>query len=159
MGKEAELSQVIKDFPGLASDNDFDVTSPKTPDYNCIAWASNYNDRWMQPPNGVPYLDGVTYWPDGATSGLDFNCLIEAFSVIGYEICSSWEHEEGYQKVALYEKNGKWSHASRELMMKPYVGKWTSKLGRSYDIRHGTPFTIEGQTYGRVYCIMRRQFK
>lgn len=159
MGKEAEFSEIIKLFPGLATDADFDLTSPQTTDYNCIAWASNYKDRWMQPPNGMPLFDGVTYWPDNATPGTEKECLVEAFAVIGYKECSAWEHEEGYQKVALYEKSGNWSHAARELMIEPHIGKWTSKLGRSYDIRHGTPFAIEGEIYGHVYCIMKRQYK
>ena len=69
----------------------------------------------------------------------------------------SWEQEEGYRRIALYVKEGttKCTHASRELSS----GKWTSKLGEFQDIRHGSPFSIEGLVYGRVYCIMKTEHK
>ena len=65
--------------------------------------------------------------------------------------------EDKYQKVALYVKKDSktWTHAARELRN----GFWTSKLGQGYDIQHGTPFTIEGDSYGEVYCIMKRIFQ
>lgn len=144
-------------FPGLASDVNFKVTSPETPDYNCIAWACNYSDRWMQPPLCTePPLDSVVYWPPKAKQGMDIDCLIDAFKTKGYELCTNWEHEKGFQKVALYVKKDskRWTHASRELRN----GFWTSKLGPSHDIQHGTPYTIEGNAYGVVYCIMKRVF-
>lgn len=161
MDKKAQLSEIIGCFPELATDPDFDITSPKNPDYNCIAWAANYSDRWMQPPNGskLPYTDGVSYWPDGVTCGMSKECLIEVFKRKGYVECSSWMHEDGFQKVALYCIDNMWTHAARELVTKPNIGKWTSKLGGSNDIRHGTPFSIEGSIYGKVYCIMKREFR
>jgi hypothetical protein len=156
-GTEALRAKIISVFPKLASDDNFDITSPQTPDYNCLAWACNYSDRWMQPPAITePPFDSVVYWPPEAKQGLGIDCLIDAFKSKGYEVCESWEHEAGYQKVALYVKDGTtgWTHAAREKRN----GFWTSKLGSGNDIQHGTPFTIEGKSYGVVYCIMKRVF-
>lgn len=160
MGKELEelKDYILSVFPNLKSDTNFKITSPSTPNYNCIAWACNYNDRWMSPPAiSFAPLDSIIYWPPEAKQGDDIDCLIDAFKVKGYEICESWEHEDDYQKVALYVMKGttKWSHAAREKR----CGKWTSKLGQGNDIEHSTPFTIEGKCYGVVYCIMKRIFR
>lgn len=154
--------EIIDAFPLLASDKDFKITSPENPNYNCIGWAYNYNNRWMQPPDGTKVFDGVSsYWPANICEDQDIDCLIDAFIAKGYSICSSWEHEKGYQKVALYTKIGTrlWTHASRELTQPPVTGKWTSKLGAQNDIQHSNPYTIEGYIYGKVYCIMKREFK
>lgn len=164
MGKEDQgvKNAIIQAFPGLAADKDFAITSPDDPDYNCIAWACNYNNRWMQPPiSGSPDLDAIVYWPPEAAKGFDVSCLIEAFQTLGYVICDTWQHENGFQKVALYKNpiTNEWTHAARELMNSPNCGKWTSKLGCWNDIRHSTPFSIEGQKYGVVHCFMKREYR
>ncbi|MDY6294209.1 MAG: hypothetical protein SPL78_08935 [Bacteroidales bacterium] len=143
-------------FPGLCSDSKFEITSPQDARYNCISWAMMHKDRWTQPPAGYPYLDGVFWWPPNALNGTDISCLVDAFVKEGYEICSSAEFEDDFVKVALYHnpKNNKWTHACRLLR----TGVWASKLGTSFDIEHGSPYTIEGETYGKVYCIMRAPF-
>lgn len=154
---EALKNRIISIFPGLRNDSGFKITSPATPDYNCIAWACHYNDRWMQPPSITPPpLDSIVYWPDGVVQGEDIDCLMAAFQSKGYECCEDAKHEKGFQKVALYVKRGTrhWTHAARELNS----GFWTSKLGQANDIQHGTPYTIEGNTYGEVFCIMKRPY-
>lgn len=156
-GTEILKKRLIGAFPGLASDPHFKITSPATPNYNCIAWACNYNDRWMQPPSiTAPPFDSIVYWPDGVTQGLDVSCLIEAFKSKGYQLCDNAKHEDGFIKVALYTEKGtrNWTHAARELRS----GYWTSKLGQGNDIQHGTPYTIEGNAYGIVFCIMKKVF-
>lgn len=162
MDKSAEeLSFLLQCFPKLSKDPDFRITSPDTPDYNCIAWAYNYSDRWMW-PGGIQMkiADGFTYWPDENSSD-DVSNFISAFRKKGYELCDSWEHEDGFQKIALYTKQGttECTHAARELTQGKDCGKWTSKLGRFHDIRHTNPYTIEGDAYGVVHCIMKRVFK
>lgn len=157
MDKDTIKKQIIQQFPGLYHDNKFDITSPIDPNYNCIAWAFKlFKDRWMATPKGIPYLDGVTWWPDGIKDGDEIQCLEQAFSSIGYSKCDSCEHEDGYIKVALYYNpiNNHWTHAARESRKGEH---WMSKLGPQYDIHHGSPYTIENDIYGKVYCIMKRQ--
>lgn len=148
---------IIHAFPGLASDVNFKITSPTTPIYNCIAWAYNYNDRWMWPnTDATSKLDGIYYWPNGIIKDCNVNNFIDAFKLKGYVLCDSNNFEQEYQKIALYVKKGttECTHASRQLRN----GFWTSKLGNGNDIQHGDPYTIEGKCYGEVYCIMKRKF-
>lgn len=155
MGQSDELKKIIiASFPGLAKDALFEITSPNTPNYNCLAWAVFYNDRWMQ-PSPPPHLDGVVYWwPEGAKKGSSIECLKDAYKQLGYTICNDYNHEEGIRKIALYaDSEGHWTHAARERRS----GCWTSKLGKFNDIQHGNPYTIEGETYGKVYCIMEKK--
>lgn len=153
-----EADQIIAAFPGLKNDPDFKITSPVNPDYNCIAWAYLYDDRWMW-PGGVEAksIDGFHYWPDGVEDTTDVSSFIKAFVKSGYSLCDDDSFEVGYRKVALYVKEGskECTHASRQLSN----GKWTSKLGRYHDIQHGSPYTIEGDVYGKVHCIMKREHK
>lgn len=161
MGQEIEVmtsEDIIENFPLLADDVDFKITSKSTPDYNCIAWAYHFQNRWMWPGGQEEKsYDGFLFWPDGVADSEDVSAFIEAFVQKGYLICDSDEHEEGYQKIALYTKQGTTicTHAAREL----HNGCWTSKLGAENDIQHGSPYTIEGDIYGEVYCIMKREFK
>lgn len=146
----------INHFPGLATDNKFEITSPADPNYNCISWAMMRSDRWTATPAGYPHLDGVYWWPPGAEDGRDISCLIDAFRHEGFELCQDYSFEEEWLKVALYynPNTNEWTHAARQLRS----GLWASKLGESYDIHHGSPYTLESNIYGRVYCIMRAPF-
>lgn len=156
--EELNKQKIISGFPGLGKDMNFKLTSPNDPNYNCIAWAYHYKDRWMWPDDGsTSDLDGVCYWPDGILNTSDVEAFKEAFQLKGYEVCDSDDFESEYQKIALYvvPETTECTHASRQLRN----GFWTSKLGPSFDIQHGTPYTIEGEIYGEVYCIMRRKFQ
>lgn len=154
-----DKGDIIALFPKLKDDKYFKVSSPEDPNYNCIAWAYQLiNNRWMQPPTGNVALDAVTWWPDGVTGSEDISCMVEAFVRNSYSVCDSWEHENGFIKVALYynPENNHWTHAARESRSGDF---WMSKLGPQNDIFHGTPFTIEGKQYGKVYCCLKREDK
>jgi hypothetical protein len=53
--------------------------------------------------------------------------------------------ESQYEKVALFAKDGRVTHAARQLPS----GRWTSKLGSDVDIEHEL-YAIEGEVYGTV---------
>lgn len=149
---------LLQVFPKLSQDKNFKVTSKATPDYNCIAWACNYDERWIQPPYlGRPDLDCVVWWPPEVPETLEIDSLIKVFEFHGYSQCDSDAHENGYKKVALYydEITKEWTHAARELSN----GCWTSKLGKFSDIQHGTPDSIENDDYGKVHCFMKKKFE
>lgn len=132
-----------KDFPRL-TDLKHRITSPATPDYNCIAWSLADMDRWWQP--------GV-YWPVQADpDDYGLGTLVEAFRSRGFEECEGEGLEAGYEKVALYGSGLFYTHAARQLSN----GKWTSKLGRSEDIEHESPDDLAGGLYGEVHQYMRR---
>jgi hypothetical protein len=90
----------------------------------------------------------------------ELSAFMEAFGKAGYRECDEWQHEDGYEKIALYAKRGTTvcTHAARELIDSEEVcGKWTSKLGGSYDIQHSTPFRVEGTDYGEACRFMKRR--
>ena len=132
-----------RDFPGLTELN-HRVTSPRSPEYNCIAWAAEDLSRWWEPGR---------HWPTPVATG-DYGIAVleAAFRALRYETCEDGALEPGFQKVALYGSFEFYTHAARQLP----DGRWTSKLGRSEDIEHETPDVIAGGLYGEVVQFLKR---
>lgn len=131
-------------FPNIKT-TIYKITSSASKEYNCIAWAADDITRWW---SNVPGY----YWPTTNRSSL-VEGLVDVFAAMGYEICDNTSSEEGFDKVALYEKAGLWKHACRQLVN----GDWTSKLGSDEDIEHESPGVLVGDLYGTVHCIMRKK--
>jgi hypothetical protein len=129
-------------FPNLSS-SQFEITSDFSLDYNCIAWAAGDISRWWWPATG-------DYWPiDDNSAAVD--SFARAFATIGYGPADDNSLEAGYEKVALFAKEARVTHAARQLAN----GRWTSKLGSDVDIEHEL-HGIEGQVYGTVVRLLRR---
>jgi hypothetical protein len=136
-------------FPSLSASG-YEITSPAAPDYNCIAWAAEDISRWWEPV-AIP-LPSYYYWPPGVSLELMLASYVQAFESVGYRVCDD-SLEEGVEKIALYvSADGLPTHAARQLAS----GEWTSKLGKSVDIRHRSLAALEGEMYGRVARLMRR---
>ena len=131
-------------FPGLR-DSEYRVTSPEAATYNCIAWAAGDSRRWWWPTD-------KSFWPKGAPRKVTVTAFVRAFGTYGYVPCESPSLEDGFEKVAIYVKDGRPTHAARQLP----TGKWTSKLGPLEDIEHSLR-AIEGDQYGSVAQILRRE--
>lgn len=137
------------DFPKLQDDN-HEVKSPTTREYNCIAWAADETDRvwWTVPP---PYA----YWPPEAPLVTTLDSFIRAFRTRGYEPADNFQIEPGYEKVVIYvDANGTPTHMARQLES----GVWTSKLGPQEDIEHDTLQDLEGDVYGHAVQALRRPY-
>lgn len=133
-------------FPSLRSSR-YQITSPSTPEYNCIAWAAGEDDVWWWPDINYQY-----FWPAGIPREETLAAFIAAFNSLGYSTCSHGELEDRYSKVAIYvDQNGKPTHAARQLP----DGKWTSKLGSIEDISHEI-HCLTGSIYGNVAVFMRK---
>ncbi len=130
-------------FPNLRH-TDYEITSPQTPKYNCIAWAAGRDDRWWWPI-------GDGFWPI-AWRELSMPCFVEAFRHLGYEVCGDGGLEPGYEKVALFSRHGEPKHMARQLSS----GQWTSKCGREWDISHALEGLEGDDPYGQVTTILRR---
>ena len=124
------------------------VTSESDYEYNCVAYAAGETDRWWSHLEESGY-----YWPDHASRTPLIQSLVEVFTGLGYEPCTDADDESGFQKVALYSKQGNWTHVAVQLP----DGNWSSKLGLEEDIHHRTPESLTGESYGEVHCIMRRR--
>ena len=131
----------ISEFPRLAN-TEFEVTSPKDENYNCIAWAAGEQEFWWWPGR---------FWPKDVPPAETRLAFIKAFKTKGYEVCEGPELEEGYEKICLYEKLGRPKHAARQLP----DGTWTSKLGMENDISHELE-GLRGNRYGKPALFMRR---
>lgn len=133
--------RLVSIFPKLANTN-YQVTSPATTNYNCIAWAAGEDQFWWWPGK---------FWPKDVPPAVTKISFIKAFADKGYEECSGPEVEVGFEKVCLYLKLGRPTHAARQLAN----GSWTSKLGMSFDISHELE-GLEGSKYGKPAIYLRR---
>lgn len=134
-------------FPALAKTS-YDITSPSTTDYNCVAWAACNSDRWWWPDPFRQY-----FWPADIPRELSVEAFTQAFAAQGFKQCESLTAETGYEKVVIYiDRAGQPTHMARQLD----DGTWTSKLGTMQDIAHADARDLEGQAYGRVSRILRR---
>lgn len=131
-------------LPGLMRSG-FQITSPESLVYNCVAWAAGDDTDWWN-------HESQFYWPEWAPRSPEIEALIQVFAGLGYAICDGVEKEQGYDKVALYALDGQWQHAARQLE----DGQWTSKLGRFEDITHPSPGDVSNEIFGEVHCIMCR---
>ena len=101
-------------FPRLAT-TQYEVTSPETTDYNCIAWAAGSIDCWWWPD-----LDESFFWPTGIERHETLPAFIRAFAVLGYSECLTGDYEGDLEKVAVFAANGQPTHAARQL---PEIGR------------------------------------
>ena len=135
-------------FPSLNRD-DYEVTSPESLRYNCVAWAAGQSDAWWEPIRGPGY-----FWPKGAPWDDRVESLIEVFRSLQFEVCDNAEPEPGFEKIAIFGDEGAYLHAARQVE----GDRWTSKLGTYKDIAHKTLSALAGPApaFGEVVAIMRR---
>lgn len=131
---------IDEEFPNI----DYRITSEQDNLYNCVAWAAGFNNDWWS------HLEDYRWIGE---RGPAIGNLVSLFITLGYEECESDSPDTDYTKVALYAKDGNWTHVSRQLP----EGTWTSKLGELEDIEHRSLNDLSGDFYGEVHCIMRRR--
>ncbi|MEQ9491270.1 MAG: hypothetical protein RIM72_19995 [Alphaproteobacteria bacterium] len=81
----------------------------------------------------------------------DLEAFIKAFETIGYKECNNGDLEIDNEKIAIYSKNGKPTHAAKQVAS----GKWSSKLGNYFDIEH-IETALDGPQYGKIALFMSR---
>lgn len=136
-------------FPRLKEDENFKITSPYNPCYNCISWSLKESNIWTW-PNTPEERDRFMTWDNNLRYDEEIETFIEYFKAQGYKICKANDLTDG--AVALYSIGNSCKHAARML----HNGLWTSKLGPWHDIQHSTPQSLEGDMYGKVYCYMKK---
>ena len=129
--------------------SEFDVTSERSEEYNCFAWALGDDSRWIDPT--ADYAQRTA----NPSNQSPIDSVVELFLVSGYEVCGDGSLEDGYEKVAIYVKDDEATHAARQLS----DGRWTSKLGKYEDIEHDSLEALQGDgfgEYGSVALFMAR---
>ena len=151
-----ERGECIGYFPDLETDGSFVVNSDPNFFYNCIGFAIGYEDVWVAPSQRgrIPWF----WWPETVAFNDLPGSLIATFQYFDFEICTNDLPEEGFDKVALYSKDGHWKHAARIIGENLYH----SKLGESYDIFHRGGDVLNRSTrpedsYGEPFIFMRRR--
>ena len=135
---------LIEAFPNLSGE-DFEIVEQPSQRYNCIAYAAGDTTEWWWP-------NGIVYWPPWATLDNRMESLKEVFAGLEYEQCEDGNVEEGYEKVALYEVQGRFEHAALQMPN----GRWRSKMGAGPVIEHRSPESLSGGMYGNPTVYMRR---
>ena len=100
-------------FPNLQAQG-YRVTSPLSLVYNCIAWAAGDHTQWWWP-------DDDAFWPTKDRTVTE-DVFVKAFATLGYAPAESTNLEVGHDRIALYAKHGRVTHAARQLPS----GRWTS---------------------------------
>lgn len=126
----------------------YNVTSPESKKYNCIAWTIGRVDRWIWPIR--------FFWPINIERNLKLSSFVDFYQSFGYSMSDDDKFEEGYDKIAIYinPDTERVTHAAKQIES----GKWTSKLGPYKDIEH-TLDSLTGQDYGIIAIIMKRKIR
>lgn len=133
-------------YPNLAK-TDYNVTSPKSQEYNCFAWAAGDQERWWQPTPEDQF-----YWVENVLMEETLSAYVHAYKTLGYEPCEDSSLESGYTKIVLYINTEDIpTHAARQLES----GLWTSKIGALEDIEHELDGLI-GEKYDKVGKVLRK---
>ena len=137
-------------FPKLRISG-YRIASPRTIEYNCIAWAAEETSKMVWWPD----IQNLYFWPSYIPREETLEAFIMVFEQLGYSVCDDGEYEEGFEKIAIYaNSNEKPTHAARQLSS----DIWTSKLGRLEDIEHNID-ALDGKNYGTVAIFMKRPLK
>lgn len=123
------------------------ITSSFDGTYNCIAWALGMTKVWFWPDH-----EGDHKWPADLPRIESIEIFIQFFQKHGFEVCKNEQTEKGFEKIALFQKNGIPTHACRLLKK----GVWTSKIGALEDVQHSL-FAISGGWYGEVSIFLKRK--
>jgi hypothetical protein len=153
---------IENDFPNLRQSKWY-LTSPPTFDYRCIAWAACESHRnWWPMDFPRDLYPPEVYWPPHLPVGDDsVPNFVNAFvDEKGYRPCGrNTAFEIGYQKVAIYAKYENGSLATKHMARQHFLGLgWLSKLGPNEDILHRKPRDVEGDLYGNVEQVLKRDW-
>lgn len=139
--------QLIREaLPDLVEGVSFGFTSPVDLNYNCLAWALSYDNRYLDKGNGC-------YWPwedcsPDTAEGWACVCQHHGFTVV---TDSDIGFTPGIEKVAILRNDAGELHATRQRS----DGKWKSKLGWGPDIDHDDLKSIE-RVYGGVVIVLQK---
>jgi hypothetical protein len=137
-------NQIKRKWPSLIVNNNFNFTSEKTWDYNCVAWATRDNSDWIQ----FEYDHNGDLIPDST-----LELYIDFFKNKGFEICNDSSLESGFEKICIYaDSNNKFTHVALQLSN----GIWASKMGNYEDIEHTNTDCLIGDFYGQPKIFMKK---
>jgi len=142
-----ELPDIQFKWPLLKDDN-HTIRSNYNADYNCIAYAANYDSKLWWP--GVPICK-YSHWPKGTPNKPTLEAFVIAYKSIGFAPCGEDSSlEDQFEKVVIYSITDEVKHAARQLKN----GIWVSKLGEAEDIEHDLD-ALDGPFYGNRVLFLK----
>ena len=136
--------EIQRKWPNLKLSENFQFTSEQTWDYNCVAWALDINDDWIQ----FEYDENGDLRVDQSVQK-----YITFFQEKGFVACEDNDLEQGIQKICIYtDGNNIFTHVCLQLVN----GLWASKVGEYEDIKHDDLESLSGTFYGVPTVIMKR---
>ncbi len=140
---------VARGLERLQATGEYEQRSPVDAAYNCVAFAAGDTERFWS-----PQAVGGYWWPADALKEDTVGSVMAALACVGYVECEDSAFEDGYEKVAIFAKDERPTHAARQ---DPDAQLWLSKLGKEYDIAHANLEDVGGKEYGEPVKYMRRE--
>lgn len=148
---DGDRQALIGMCPCLGCDGSkLDLRSDPNSLYNCIGYAMGMMDVCVALRH--PQKLNWCWWPPTAPRTLDPQSLIAAFEYFGFVVCDNRLVEDGFDKVALYQKNGEWQHAA----VIEEDDLYHSKMGVWWDVVHRSGDLFHDDAYGDIYAYMKR---
>lgn len=139
--------QLLKEtLPDLVEGVSFEFTSPVDLNYNCLAWALSYNNRYLDRGNGCFWA-----WPDCSPETAEgWACVCKHHQ---FELVPDGDigFTPGIEKVVILRNDVGDLHAARQSR----DGKWKSKLGWGPDIDHIDLRALE-RAYGKIVIVLQK---
>lgn len=124
----------------------FVPTSDATAEYTCISWAVMVTNQVIWPDE-----DEQLGWPETLAREETQDAFRQFFILAGFAACDDGSLTAGIEKIAVYVKDGRVTHAARQLEN----GQWTSKMGPWADGSHS--LTDLENDYGAIAFFMARR--
>lgn len=131
-------------FPKLKNSG-FRVLAPPSAAYNSFAAVSGDRGRWWWP-------GFECFWPKSAPALESITCFRETYCSLGFEEASHVAREAGIEKIDIFARKNKPTHASYQID----TGLWASKLGKVHEILHALN-DLAGDAFGEPKVILRRK--
>lgn len=147
--KDALNHRLSRDCPDI-SNHPVDETSSRDSAYNCFAYVANVRNKWWTPD---PITPVGHYWPVAVAPEEEdqVSPIIRGYATLGFEPCEDGTFEDGYEKLAIYVKDGVPKHVA----IQRNNGLWQSKMGHSEDICHRLE-SLQGGSFGEAKLFMCR---
>jgi hypothetical protein len=145
---QSKESQLKTEMPNIVGR--YQRTSDPSIDYNCLSWAVELIDTFLDPRGFSPGYS----WPQGVKREWSVSSCRGVLEFHGYVDCTDGSFEEGITKVAVFvDGNGVPQHFARQIE----GGKWTSKLGDLIDIIHDDLDCVKCERYGAAKYYYRKK--
>lgn len=143
-----EIKNQVREFFSNIDCTHWEIKSPKTPSYNCIAFAFSDIQHWWWPSK-------FSYWPSKVRRDVSIEAFQDLLNLYGFTPCALDNSENDFPKIALYAKNGIPTHMARQTDKRA----WVSKLGSFVDIEHNSLDCLCGtgrNEYGEVVLVAKK---